>query len=106
MRFRITGDFNTFRTSITWEDGRLEGPEEIVQAVVDEATRREGEALIAPDADDQPYSTTRHLRDPHSARELIRGQLDPNSDFELEVLDGDFPPRPGYRSRIVRGAGA
>jgi hypothetical protein len=33
MRFTITGDFNTFRASVTWEDGHLEGPEDVVAAI-------------------------------------------------------------------------
>jgi LmbE family N-acetylglucosaminyl deacetylase len=101
MKFTITGDFNTFRASVTWEDGHLEGPEDVVAAIDRRARELEGKMVMAPDADDQPYSTADHLSDPHSARELIKSQLDPGSAFDLVVHEGELPLRPGYRSRIV-----
>jgi hypothetical protein len=100
MKFRIKGEHSTFTASIVWEDGRLEGPEDLVAAVEREAQRLEGEPMVARDADHQVYSTTNHLLNPHSARELIRSQLDPSSPFELEVLEGEFPPAPRYRTRL------
>jgi hypothetical protein len=100
MKFQVKGEHNTFRATITWEDGRLEGPEDLVAAVEREARRLDGKPIVARDADHQTFSTTDHLQNPHSARELIRSQLDPSSPFELEVLDGEFPPAPRYRTRL------
>jgi hypothetical protein len=100
MKFRIKGEHNTFRASVTWEEGRLEGPEALVSAILSEARRLEGEDVKAHDADDQTYTRNHHLLDPHSAREIIRSLLDPNTPIELEVLEGEFPPAPRYRTRV------
>jgi hypothetical protein len=86
--------------SVTWDDGRLEGPDDLVAAVAREAERMDGEPIVARDTDHQVFSTSDHLRNPHSARELIRSQLDPASPFDLEVLEGEFPPAPRYRTRL------
>lgn len=100
MKFKVTGEHNTFRVSITWDEGKLEGPNDLIAAVQAAASRLEGQPIYAREADRQIYSTTDHLLNPHSTRELIREQLDPNSPFELEVLDGDFPPAPRFRVRV------
>jgi hypothetical protein len=99
MKFRVRGEHNTFRATITWDDGRLDGSDELVAAVEKEAQRLEGQPIASRNADQQTYSSTDHLSNPHSARELIRSQLDPSSPFELEVLDGEFPPAPRYSTR-------
>ena len=96
----MRGEHNTFQVSITWEEGELEGPEDLVEAVTASARRLEGQPVKARDADDQIYSTDNHLLNPHSARELIRGELDRGGPFEIEVLEGTFPPAPRYRTRV------
>jgi hypothetical protein len=100
MRFKVTCEHNTFRVSITWDEGRLEGPDDLIAAVQAAAERLEGRPIHARETDNQVYSMTDHLLNPHSARELIRGELDPTSPFELEVLDGHFPPAPRFRVRV------
>jgi hypothetical protein len=100
VKFRVKGEHNTFRVTVTWEDGRLEGSDDLVAAVERRAQQLEGKPMIARDADHQTYSSNDHLQNPHSARELIRSQLDPSSPFELEVVDGEFPPAPRYRTRL------
>jgi hypothetical protein len=65
-----------------------------------EAERLDGTPISARDADDQVYSTTDHLLNPHSAREIMRRSFDPTSRTELKVLEGGFPPAPRYRSRL------
>jgi hypothetical protein len=100
VKFRVNGEHNTFRASITWDEGRLHGPEDLVAAVEREAKRLEGKPIVARDTDHQIFSTTDHLMNPHSARELIRSQLDPSSPFDLEVVEGEFPPAPRYRTRL------
>jgi hypothetical protein len=100
VKFLVKGQHNTFSVTVTWDEGRLEGSDALVEAVTKEAGRLEGQPIKARDADDQVYSTEDHLLNPHSARELIRAVLDPNSPFELEVLEGEFPPAPRYRTRL------
>lgn len=100
MKFKVTGEYNTFRVSITWDEGKLEGPEDLTSAVEAAAARLHGRPIYAREADRQIYSTTDHLLNPHSTRELIREELDPDSPFELEVLDGHFPPAPRFRVRV------
>lgn len=100
MKFRVRGEHNTFRVSIVWNEGRLEGPEDLVAAVEKEAQLLDGKPIVARDTDHQVFSSTDHLLNPHSARELIRSQLDPTSPFDLEVLEGQFPPAPRYRTRL------
>ena len=101
MKFRISGTHNTFEATVVWSDGRLEGPEDLLSAIETEAQRLEGTPISARDADDQVYSRTDHLLNPHSAREIMRRAFDPTSRTELEVLDGEFPPAPRYRSRLA-----
>jgi len=100
MKFKVRGEYNTFGATVSWDDGRLDGPDDLVAAITREAERLEGQPIKARDADDQVYSTTDHLSNPHSTRELIRSVLDPTSSFELEVVEGEFPPAPRYRTRI------
>jgi hypothetical protein len=100
MKFSISGTHNTFEATVVWRDGRLEGPQELVAAIEAEAERLEGTPISARDADDQVYSTTDHLLNPHSAREIIRTSFDPTSRTDLQVLEGEFPPAPRYRSRL------
>jgi hypothetical protein len=100
VRFEIKGEYNTFSVTVSWDEGRLDGPDDLVAAITKEAERLEGQAIRARDADDQVYSTNDHLLNPHSTRELIRSVLDPNSPFDLHVVDGEFPPAPRYRTRI------
>ena len=99
MKFRVKGEHNTFKAVVVWDEGRLEGPEDLVAAVEREAARLEGRPIAARDTDQQVFSSNDHLQNPHSARELIRSQLDPNSPYELEVIEGEFPPAPRYRTR-------
>jgi hypothetical protein len=100
MKFSLAGTHNTFEATVVWNEGRLEGPEDLLAAVKREAERLEGTPIHAPDADEVVYSTTDHLLNPHSAREIIRRQFDPTSHPVLEVLDGEFPPAPRYRTRL------
>jgi hypothetical protein len=100
MKFKVTGEHNTYRVSIAWDEGKLDGPDDLIKAVEAAAERREGQPIYAREADKQIYSTTDHLLNPHSARELIRDELDPNSPFELEVIEGQFPPAPRFRVRV------
>jgi hypothetical protein len=100
MKFQVKGEYNTFSVTVSWDDGRLDGPDDLVAALTREAERLEGQPIKARDADDQIYSTHDHLLNPHSTRELIRSLLDPNRPFELEIVEGDFPPAPRYRTRI------
>lgn len=100
MKFKITGEHNTYRVSITWDEGKLDGPRDLIAAVEAAAERLEAKPIYAREADRQVYSTTDHLLNPHSARELIRGELDPNRPVDLEVLDGAFPPAPRFRVRV------
>jgi hypothetical protein len=100
MKFSVSGTHNTFEVTVYWRDGRLDGPEELVRAIQTEAERLEGTPISARDADDQVYSKTDHLLNPHSAREIIRRSFDPTSRTELEVLEGEFPPAPRFRSRL------
>jgi hypothetical protein len=100
MKFQVKGEYNTFRVTVSWDDGRLDGPDDLVAAITKEAERLEGQPIKARDADDQIYSTHDHLLNPHSTRELIRSLLDPTRPFELEIVEGDFPPAPRYRTRI------
>jgi hypothetical protein len=100
MKFSIAGTHNTFEARVVWHNGRLEGPDDLVAAIEAEARRLEGTPIPAPDADDQVYSTTDHLLNPHSAREIIETRFDPTSRIDLEVIEGEFPPAPRYRSRL------
>jgi hypothetical protein len=100
MRFQVKGEYKTFSVRVSWDDGRLDGPDDLVAAITREAERLEGQPVKARDADDQIYSIHDHLFNPHSTRELIRSLLDPTSPFELEIIEGDFPPAPRYRTRI------
>jgi hypothetical protein len=100
MKFRVKGEHNTFRVSVIWHEGKLEGPPDFVAAIEAEAERLEGQPVTARETDQQIYSSGDHLQNPHSAREIIRSRLDPNSPFELEVLEGEFPPAPRYRTRL------
>ena len=100
MKFSISGTHNTFEATVVWCDGRLQGPKDLVAAIEVQARRLEGTPISARDADDQIYSRTDHLLNPHSAREIIRSAFDPTSRIELEVLEGEFPPAPRYRSRL------
>jgi hypothetical protein len=100
MKFSVSGTHNTFEATIVWRDGRLEGPEDLVRAIEAEARRLQGTPISARDADDQVYSRTDHLLNPHSAREIIRMSFDPTSRTELEILEGEFPPAPRFRSRL------
>jgi hypothetical protein len=100
MKFRVKGEHNTFRASVVWDEGRLDGPDDLLAAIEREAARLEGQPMVAQGTDRQVYSTTDHLLNPHSAREIIRSCLDPNAAIELEVLEGEFPPAPRYRTRL------
>jgi hypothetical protein len=100
MKFQVKGEYNTFSVTVSWDDGRLDGPDDLVAALTREAERLEGQPIKARDADDQIYSTHDHLLNPHSTRELIRSLLDSTRPFELEIVEGDFPPAPRYRTRI------
>lgn len=100
MKFSVSGTHNTFAATVVWCDGRLEGPGDLVSVIEAEARRLEGTPISARDADDQIYSKTDHLLNPHSAREIMRTAFDPTSRTELEVLEGEFPPAPRYRSRL------
>lgn len=98
VEFVIRGTFSGERVEITWSDGRLRGPHEVVDAVRHLASEREGEA-ISPAGTTQPYSVHNHLMDPHSARVLVERALDDDPVPELEVTSGRFPPPPPYRDR-------
>lgn len=100
MKFRMSGTHNTFEASVVWHEGHLEGPGDLVAAIEAEGQRLEGRPIFARDADDQVYSTTDHILNPHSAREIMRRSFDPTSTPKLEVLEGEFPPAPRYRSRL------
>ena len=98
VEFVIQGRFSGERVEITWSDGGLKGPQEVVDAVHLLASEYEGEA-IAPAGTTQPYSVRNHLMDPHSARVLIERVLDDDPVPELDVTSGQFPPPPPYRDR-------
>lgn len=99
MRFRLSGTSGERDVQIEWSDGELHGPSEVVERVRARAEGLEGAPVGPPEGGTQPYSTSEHLANPHSARVLIERELD-GGRSELEVLEGEFPPAPRFRDRL------
>lgn len=93
MSFTIKGTFGNRTVEITWEDGKLTGPPEVVQIIKADAKVLERED-VGPVGG--PFTRTKHLSNPLSASIIIREVLD-------EVLEssGNVPSPPEVPERAI-----
>lgn len=89
MRFHLTGVLKESNRaeSLTWENGQVKGPSDLIQEVLALARLYEGRELGPVEG---PYTYSEHLRDPNSAA-LLMGM--PFKPWTI-IMGGDVLERP------------